>query len=67
MSYKIGKRERTNFLDERGMATDGYRIWFQMEDGTPDYVEIEKAQYNVDNVHEAIEIAIAQHNALVGF
>lgn len=67
MAYTLGRRERTNFLDDRGMAADGYRIWFRMEDGTVDYVEIEKAQFNVDNVHNAIETAIAKHNALVGF
>lgn len=67
MSYRIGKRERTNFLDDRGMATDGYRVWFRMEDGTADYVEIEKAQYNVDTVHTAIEEAIARHGALMGY
>jgi hypothetical protein len=65
--YTIGKRERTTFLDERGMAVDGYRIWFRMEDGTVDYVEIEKVNFNPSVVHEAIEQTIAEHGSLAGF
>lgn len=66
MDYTIGKRERTNFLDSRRRATDGYRVWFTMSDGTSDYVEIEKGQYNVANVKEAIEASISEHEAVVG-
>lgn len=65
MSYTIGKRERTNFLDKRGRGTDGYRVWFTMEDGTTDYVEIEKGQYNAANVKAAIEKAIANHVEII--
>lgn len=61
MEYTIGKRVRTTFLDERGRAVDGYRVWYTMADGTPDYVEIEKAQYNAANVKAAIEKDIAEH------
>lgn len=66
MDYTIGKRERTNFLDERGRGTDGYRVWFRMSDGTIDYVQIEKAQFNSANVKAAIEAAIIEHQAVVG-
>ena len=66
MEYTIGVRERTNFLDARGHAVDGYRVWFTMDDGTPDYVEIEKAQYIAENVKKAIEEAIARHLEVVG-
>lgn len=62
--YKIGKRLRTNFLDGRDMAVDGYRVYFTMEDGTVDYIEIEKSQFNVDNVKTAIEASIQEHEEL---
>jgi len=65
--YTIGKRQRTNFLDDRGMGTDGYRVWFTMEDGTVDYVEVAKADFNAEAVHEALEKAIARHKTLVAF
>ena len=61
MNYTIGKRQRTNFIDETGHAVDGYRIFFTMEDGTVDYVEIEKSRYNAENVKVAIEADIAKH------
>ncbi len=66
MKYKIEKRERTNFLDKRGRGTDGYRIFFEMGDGTMDYVEIEKAQYNIVNVNAAIEASVALHEEVIG-
>ena len=65
MEYTIGVRERTNFLDARGHAVDGYRVWFEMEDGTPDYVEIEKGQYTAEKVRNAIESVIQDHAAVV--
>ena len=65
MEYTIGKRERTSFLDVRGHAVDGYRVWFLMEDGTPDFVEIEKPQYSAETVKAAIEATIAEHEAVV--
>ena len=61
MEYTIGKRERTNFLDERDRAVDGYRVWYTMADGMVDYIEIEKGQYNAANVKAAIEKDIAEH------
>ena len=66
MEYTIGVRERTSFLDERGRAVDGYRVWFMMADGTPDYIEIKKPQYTAENVKAAIEAAIAEHEAIAG-
>ena len=65
MEYTIGKRERTSFLDDRGRAVDGYRVWFTMEDGTPDYIEIERGQYNAANVKAEIEDLIALHQAFI--
>ena len=65
MEYKIGKRERTSFLDERGRAVDGYRVWYTMADGTPDYVEVEKSQYNAETVKAMIEDEIAVHEELM--
>lgn len=61
MEYKITKRERTNFLDDRGVAVDGYRVYFVMEDGTVDYVEVEKSVYSKEVVHQMIEDTIQQH------
>ena len=65
MEYTIGKRERTSFLDDRGRAVDGYRVWYTMEDGTPDYVEVEKGQYNAKTVKAMIEEEIAVHEELM--
>ena len=65
MEYTIGKRERTNFLDERDRAVDGYRVWYTMTDGTVDYIEIEKGQYNAANVKAMIEAEIAIHEELM--
>lgn len=65
MNYKIGKRLRTSFLDMTDHAVDGYRIHYTMEDGTVDYVEIEKAQYNAENVKAAIEAEIEEHVKLL--
>ena len=66
MEYTIGKRERTNFLDERDRAVDGYRVWYTMADRTVDYIEIEKGQYNAANVKAMIEAEIAIHEELMG-
>lgn len=65
MEYKIGKRQRTNFLDETGHAVDGYRVFYRMADGTVDYIEIEKAQYMAENVRAMIEEEIKEHVALL--
>lgn len=65
MEYTIGKRERTAILDDRGRAADGYRVWYTMEDGTVDYVEVEKAQYKAETVRAMIEREIAEHEALI--
>ena len=65
MEYTIGKRLRTTFLDVTGHATDGYRIWYTMADGTVDYVEVEKAQYTAENVRAAIEAEIEEHVKLL--
>ena len=65
MEYTIDERERTTFLDKRGRLTDGYRVWYTMEDQRVDYVEIAKAQYNAANVKAAIEADIAKHVELM--
>lgn len=66
MEYTIGKVQRTSFLDDTGHATDGYRVWYKMSNGMTDYVEIEKGQYNAENVKATIEAEIAEHLALMG-
>lgn len=65
MEYTIGKRERTNFLDNRGRAVDGYRIYYTMSDGTVDYVEVEKQAFSADTVKTMIEEEIALHEELM--
>lgn len=65
MSYKIGKVQRTTFIDETGHAVDGYRVYYMMDNGMTDYVEIEKSQYNADNVKALIEAEIEEHTALL--
>lgn len=64
MEYTIGKRVRTNFLDETGVAIDGYRIYYRMADGTVDYVEVEKPVANADTIRAMIEEEIKLHEAL---
>jgi hypothetical protein len=66
MEYTIGKVERTSFLDSRGRAVDGYRVWYTLENGIVDYVEIEKSQYNAESVKAAIEADKAEHEAVLG-
>lgn len=66
MEYKIGKVQRTSFLDMTGHATDGYRVFFTMLDGTVDYIEIEKDQYTADAIKRLIEEAILEHVAVKG-
>lgn len=65
MDYKIGKRERTNFIDSRDRAVDGYRIWYEMSDGTVDYVEVEKVSFNAETVKAMIEEEIKLHEDLM--
>ena len=65
MDYLITKRERTNFLDERGVAVDGYRVFFRLEDGTTDYVEIPKELFGKDSVESAIEELALLHADLL--
>jgi hypothetical protein len=65
MGYSIGKIERTSFLDGRGRAVDGYRVWYTMADGTVDYVEVEKGQYNAETVKAMIEAEIVEHEKLM--
>lgn len=65
MDYTIGKIERTSFLDDRGRAVDGYRVWYRMENGMVDYVEVEKSQYNSETVKAMIEAEIAEHELLM--
>jgi len=64
MEYTIGKRRRTNFLDETGVAVDGYRVYYTMSDGTTDYVEIEKNQFSAEAVKALIEEEITVHEEL---
>lgn len=64
MEYTIGKRERTNYLDERGRGVDGYRVYYTMEDGTVDYVEVPKAQFSAGAVKKAIEEEVKVHEEL---
>jgi hypothetical protein len=66
MEYEIGKRERTNFLDSRGRAVDGYRVYYEMADGTVDYVEVEKKNFSGDTVRAMIEEEVALHEELMG-
>lgn len=66
MEYTIGKVRRTVFVDETtGHAVDGYRVHFIMDNGMPDYIEIEKALYNAENVKAGIESQIASHESVL--
>jgi len=65
MTFRITERIRTSFLDSRGVAVDGYRVFFQMEDGTVDKVEIKKSQYTPKHVKSEIENTIALHQAIL--
>lgn len=65
MEYMITQRQRTTFIGPTGHAVDGYRVYYRMDDGTADYVEIEKSQYNGESVKVAIEADIETHRGVV--
>lgn len=65
MAHRITDRIRTNFLDNRGVAVDGYRIYFVMADGCIDYVEVKKALYSAENVDAAIKETIVAHQHVI--
>jgi len=65
MTYEIKMTERATFLNERLNPVDGYRITFQMSDGTIDWIELPKAQYNSENVKAAIALSVKLHEAII--
>jgi len=64
MTYEIRMVERATFLNERSNPVDGYRVTFAMPDGTVDWVEVPKAQYQPAVVKAQIEALIKQHQAM---
>jgi hypothetical protein len=64
MLYEIKMRERVTFLNERSNPVDGYRVTFQLADGTIDWIDLPKAQYNKANVAAAIEAAVTLHESV---
>ena len=64
MGYEIRMVERSTFLNERSNPVDGYRVTFAMTDGTIDWVDVPKAQYEPEFVKAQIDAAIAKHDAL---
>jgi len=64
MTYEIRLVERATFLNERSNPVDGYRVTFAMSDGTIDWVEVPKAQYQPAIVKAAIDAAIKTHQAM---
>jgi hypothetical protein len=64
MTYEIKMVERVTFLNERNNPVDGYRVTFQMTDGTIDWIDLPKPQYNKANVAAAIEAAVKLHESV---
>jgi hypothetical protein len=64
MTYEIKLVERVTFLNERMNPVDGYRVTFQMTDGTIDWVDLVKGQYNKANVASAIDAAVKLHESV---
>lgn len=62
MKYEIKLVERVTFLNDRLNPVDGYRVTFELEDGTIDWVDLPKASYNKANVEKAIAEAVKIHS-----
>jgi hypothetical protein len=65
VTYEIKLVERVTFLNERSNPVDGYRVTFELSDGTIDWIDLPKAQYNKTNVSKAIEGAIKLHESVL--
>ena len=65
MTYEIKMTERATFLNERLNPVDGYRITFQMADGTIDWIELPKAQYNAEAVKAGILLSVKLHESII--
>jgi len=66
MEYRIVLRERFTFLNALGNPVQGYRVTFEMADGTVDYVNIPEGDYDPDHVRAAITDKIERHQAVAG-
>lgn len=66
MEFTIIQRERTTFLDARHNPVDGYRVTFELADGTIDWVDVPKSMYNKKNVDKAIAKAVERHADVSG-
>lgn len=58
----ILQRERVTFLDARQNPVDGYRVTFQLPDGTVDWVDLPKSMYTKAKVTKAITAAVKRHS-----
>jgi hypothetical protein len=65
VSYEIKLVERVTFLNERSNPIDGYRVTFELPEGTIDWIDLPKGQYNKANVAKAIEAALKLHEAVI--
>lgn len=66
MDYVITKVLRVTFLDDAGAGVDGYRVYFRMESGQVDYVNIAANVYSKDTAEMAIEAKIQTHLDVLG-
>ena len=65
MEFKIVLRERWTWLNPQRNPVEGYRITFQLADGTVDYVLLPEGQYDPDAVAAAIGEKLARHEAVM--
>lgn len=65
IKYEILQKERWTFLDARHNPVEGYRVTFRLDDGTTDWVDIRKDDYNAKSVKKAIQAAAKIHLAIV--
>ena len=66
MEFKIIMRERWDWLNAQRNPVKGYRITFELADGTVDYVLIPETQYGAEAVAGAIAEKLARHEEVMG-
>ena len=60
---KIIKREALERVVD-GRLRKVYRIWFQLPDGTIDWIDVPEDQYDPNTVKSMIESLVAKHAAI---
>lgn len=65
MFYQVVMRERQLFLDARNNPVNGYRVTFEMADGSVDWVDVSENMYlDPEFVKAKIEEKIEAHDKI---